>query len=348
MSKKILSLRFSAMGDVAMTAPVLKEILAQNEDLEIVMVSRPFLKPFFDDIPRLTFFGADLSNKYKDFKGLRALTKDLKQLGPFDAVADLHSVLRTFIIGGLFQLSGYKVVRIDKGRKEKKALVASGTKELKPLRATVERYADVFRKLGFNVSLSNQLPVKKEGDLSEETSKLLGDKTSPWIGIAPFAQHKGKIWGEQKAVALGKLLAEKKNAKVIFFGGPGEEAEILDNCVKELPGSISLAGKVKLKEELDIIAQLDVMVSMDSANMHMASLVGTECVSVWGATHHYAGFLGYGQSTDNIAEISVKELDCRPCSVFGNKPCLREDYACLEGVTPEMVYKKVVDAIGKA
>ncbi|WP_044203020.1 glycosyltransferase family 9 protein [Flammeovirga sp. OC4] len=347
MSTKILSLRFSAMGDVAMTAPVLKEILAQNEDLEIVMVSRPFLKPFFDDIPRLTFFGADLNNKYKGFKGLRALVKDLKNLGPFDAVADLHSVLRTFIIGGLFQLSGHKVIRIDKGRKEKKALVASGSKALKPLKLTVERYADVFRKLGFNASLSHQLPTKKEGDMCEENSKLLGTKTTSWVGIAPFAQHKGKIWGEQKAVALGKLLAEKKNVKVIFFGGPGKEAEILDECVKEVPNSINLAGNVKLKEELEIIAHLDVMVSMDSANMHMASLVGTECVSVWGATHHYAGFLGYGQSTENITEISVKELDCRPCSVFGNKPCTREDYACLEGITPEMVYKKVVDAIDR-
>lgn len=348
MSKKILSLRFSAMGDVAMTAPVLKEILQQNEDLEIVMVSRPFLKPFFDNIPRLTFYGADLNNKYKGFKGLRSLVKDLKKMGPFDAIADLHSVLRTFIIGGMFQLSGHKVVRIDKGRKEKKALINAGNRELKPLKNTTERYADVFRKLGFNVQLSHQLPLKDNFSISQSNQELLGDKTNAWIGIAPFAQHKGKIWGEQKAIALGKLLAEKKNASVIFFGGPGEEAKILNDCVSKVPNSISLAGKVKLKEELEIISHLDVMVSMDSANMHMASLKGVECVSVWGATHHYAGFLGYGQSTDNIAEVPVKELNCRPCSIFGNKPCLREDYACLEEITPEMVYKKVTDILDKA
>lgn len=347
MSKKILSLRFSAMGDVAMTAPVLKEVLQQNEELEIVMVSRPFLKPFFDNIPRLTFFGADLNNKYKGFNGLRALVKDLKKLGPFDAVADLHSVLRTFIIGGMLQLSGHKVVRVDKGRKEKKALINNNARILKPLRSTTERYADVFRELGFPVNLSHQLPFKDTSTFCQSNQELLGDKTTSWIGIAPFAQHKGKIWGEQKAVALAKLLAEKRNTRVIFFGGPGEEAKILDECVTKVPDSISLAGTVKLKEELEIISHLDVMVSMDSANMHMASLQGVECVSVWGATHHYAGFLGYGQSTENIAEISLKELDCRPCSIFGNKPCLREDYACLEGITPEMVYKKVIDILDK-
>ncbi|MBB6463001.1 glycosyltransferase family 9 protein [Flammeovirga kamogawensis] len=347
MSKKILALRFSAMGDVAMTAPVMKEVLEQNPDTEIIMVSRPFLKPFFDNIPRMTFVGADLNGKHKGFGGLTNLFKELKKLGPFTAVADLHSVLRTFIIDGLFQASGTKVYRIDKGRKGKKALTKPSKKKFEPLRSTPERYADVFRKIGLDVTLSNQLPPKGSPALKNAELELLGGKNQPWVGIAPFAQHKGKIWGETKAVALAKMLQEKLNVKVLFFGGPGKEAEILEECIKEVPNSVNLAGNIKLKEELDIIELLDLMVSMDSANMHMASLRGTECVSIWGATHHYAGFLGYGQSTDNIVEISEAELPCRPCSVFGNKPCLRNDYACLDSITPEMVYHKIANALNK-
>ncbi|OHX66903.1 glycosyltransferase family 9 protein [Flammeovirga pacifica] len=347
MSKKILAFRFSAMGDVAMTVPVLKEVLRQNPDTEIVMVSRPFLKPFFDNIPRLTFFGADLNGEHNGFKGLRKLYKTLQAQGPFLAVADIHSVLRTFILDALFQTSGTKVVRIDKGRKGKKQLIKSKGKVMQPLKAMPERYADVFRKIGLSVELPNQLPEKISDALNLAELELLGGKDQSWIGIAPFAQHKGKAWGEEKAVALAQLLQEKENAKVIFFGGPGKESELLDQCVEKVPGSINLAGKIKLKEELDIIEHLDVMVSMDSANMHMSSLRGTPVVSVWGATHHYAGFMGYGQDLNNIVEISTNELTCRPCSVFGNKPCFREDYACLEGVTPEMVYHKVSGILSK-
>lgn len=78
-----------------------------------------------------------------------------------------------------------------------------------------------------------------------------------------------------------------------------------------------------LREELILMSNLDVMVSMDSANMHLASLTGTPVVSVWGATHPYAGFLGCNQKEENAVQVS---MPCRPCSIFGNKPCQRGDY----------------------
>ena len=81
------------------------------------------------------------------------------------------------------------------------------------------------------------------------------------------------------------------------------------------------------------------MISMDSANMHLASLVGTRCVSVWGSTHHFAGFLGYGQSVDDVVE--VKDLTCRPCSVFGDKPCYRGDWACLQELDIQKINDKI-------
>jgi ADP-heptose:LPS heptosyltransferase len=78
---------------------------------------------------------------------------------------------------------------------------------------------------------------------------------------------------------------------------------------------------------------------MDSANMHLASLFGVPVVSVWGATHLFAGFMGYGQSADNAVQIDA--LTCRPCSVFGNKPCFRGDHACMEWIKPEQISEKV-------
>ena len=90
------------------------------------------------------------------------------------------------------------------------------------------------------------------------------------------------------------------------------------------------------------MSHLDVMISMDSSNMHLASLTDTPVVSIWGATHPFAGFLGWRQTTDNAIQIS---LDCRPCSIFGNKPCLRGDYACMQNIAPETIVEKVKSII---
>ncbi len=77
---------------------------------------------------------------------------------------------------------------------------------------------------------------------------------------------------------------------------------------------------------------------MDSANMHLAALAGTPTVSVWGATHPYCGFRGWRQKEELTVQLP---MDCRPCSVFGNKPCLRGDYLCLAAIKPELILNKV-------
>ena len=86
------------------------------------------------------------------------------------------------------------------------------------------------------------------------------------------------------------------------------------------------------------MSHLDVMVSMDSANLHLASLVNTSVVSIWGSTHPFAGFMGWNQSHDSVVEV---DLPCRPCSIYGNKPCLRGDWACMQNISPEVVVEHI-------
>ncbi|KAA6328689.1 hypothetical protein EZS27_022447, partial [termite gut metagenome] len=126
--------------------------------------------------------------------------------------------------------------------------------------------------------------------------------------------------------------------KVFLFGGGKMEQQILDEWVMKYPPVVSMAGKIKMENELILMSLLDVMLSMDSANMHLASLVNTPVVSVWGATHPYAGFMGWNQSAANCVQT---DLICRPCSVFGNKKCCRGDYACLFGIKPETIIEKI-------
>jgi len=190
-TKHILVFRFSAMGDVAMTVPVIKAVLSQNPGLTITFVSRPDFEGFFENIPQLTYFAADLNLEYKGFAGLIRLFGALKKNPDFDAVADLHDNLRSKILRRLFRLSGLPYVYIDKGREEKKLLTRFPNKILKPLKLTTERYADIFRKLGLQLQLGNQLK-RDPRPLNEDIIKLTGEKNVTWIGIAPFAKHKGE------------------------------------------------------------------------------------------------------------------------------------------------------------
>lgn len=318
---KVLAYRFSAFGDVAMLVPVLKEFLEQNPEAEVVMVSRSNFGALFENIDRLTFKGIELEN-YSNVLGLTKLAWQLKQQYQPDRIADFHNVLRTKLLSLIFRFLGLKVAVLDKGRKEKK-LLTQKDKVLKRLTPTTERYAEVLRNLGFKVTLSHQLPVNSE--------KKSG------VGFAPFAQHEGKMLPLEKSYELLKVLAQEK--EVFLFGGGPKETAVLNEWSKALDHVTSLAGKLTLTEELKKIAQLEVMISMDSANMHLASLVGTRCISVWGSTHHFAGFLGYGQSEKDM--VSVEDLSCRPCSVFGNQPCYRGDYACLQGINIQNILEKI-------
>ena len=88
--------------------------------------------------------------------------------------------------------------------------------------------------------------------------------------------------------------------------------------------------------------ELDAMISMDSSNMHLASLVATPVVSVWGATHRFAGFMGWNQKPEHVVEHSIA---CRPCSIYGNKPCYRGDFACMQSIEPHQITQKVMAII---
>lgn len=305
-----------------MTAVVFREFLEQNPNVEILMVSKESFKDLFEGIPRLKFHGIKLDD-YKGFWGMNKLTKDILKLYQPDFIADLHDVIRSKILNKIFANKGYKIFKINKGKEEKEELTDIWNLNKKELKPTTERYADVFRNMGFPVNLSHQYRItqlQKAG-----------------IGFAPFAQHKGKMLPLEKSFELLRILS--KNHNIFLFGGGKKEIEILQDWEKKLPNTTSLAGKLTIKEELQKISELEIMISMDSANMHLASLVGTRCVSIWGSTHPFAGFLGYGQSIEDV--VQIKDLTCRPCSVFGDKACYRGDWACLEEINIQKIVEKI-------
>jgi ADP-heptose:LPS heptosyltransferase len=330
-------MRFSAMGDVAMTVPVIKALLDQHPEVTLTFVSRPGFSSFFSDIPRVKYFPVDFNKEYRGFPGLVKLSKVLKNESTYNAVADLHNNLRSNVLGILFKISGITVKTVDKGRNEKKLLTRFPGKVLKPLKRTAQRYADVFGELGFSIELDYQLHRDVQ-HLTDEIKQISGEKQEAWIGITPFAQHAGKIYPEEKMETVLELLQQYK-VKVFLFGGTPRDKAVSEEWERTFDNVTSTVNRLNMQQELQLISNLNVMLSMDSAGMHLASLRGVPAVSVWGATHHFAGFLGYGQSEENIV---ADDIACRPCSVYGNKPCFRKDYACLHNITPDVIVNKLL------
>ena len=329
------------MGDVAMCVPVMWSLAYKYKDLEIFFLSRKNFAPMFALFPEnVKFIGIDLKNDYKGLAGLNRLFRQIKEM-KVDAFADLHNVLRTKYLRFRTFLTGIKNQVINKGRLEKKHLTNKGAVNSKPLKTTISRYQDVFSKLGFQFDLDfKSIFQGKDVPIPAEVSAVTGEKNSQWIGIAPFAAHKGKILPLQTMENVVKSLTEK-GLKVFLFGAGSKETAVLEGWQNSCKGAISVAGKLGgLANELILISHLDCMVSMDSANMHLASLVGTRAVSVWGATHPAAGFFGFNQQEDDAVQLP---LPCRPCSIYGNKECkLSSKYQCLNDITAEMVVEKIL------
>jgi len=344
--KKIMVFRFSAMGDVAMVVPVLKALIEQNE-VEVTMVSRAFFAPFFQPLPNLEFIGVDLKNDYKGLGGLFSLYRKLKKMNP-DAVSDLHDVLRTKVLRSFFKISGTKVKKIDKGRKEKKALTREKNKILILLQSTHERYADVFRKLGFSLDLSKveALPTPK---MSPQVSLFFQTfEGKKMIGIAPFAAHKGKQYPFEKIKEVIKILLEADTEiNIILFGGGEEEKRNLSELEKINRNRIvNIAGVFSLEEELQILSRLNVLLSMDSGNAHMAALYGVPVVTIWGATHPYAGFAPFNQKKVNQLLPDLKKYPQLPTSVYGNKIFPGFD-KIWDDIPAKSVAKKLLDELSR-
>ena len=330
--KKLLIVRFSALGDIAMTVPVVHDLAVQYPDLEITMLSREMARPLFEHMPsNVHFITADLSGRHKSLFGLNQLLRNI-HFKDFDYIADFHDVLRTQWLRFVCCLFGKKVARIDKGRKGKRALTRQKNKVFVQQATSFKRYAKVLEQLGF---LIKPQFVKLDYSAFCEKQKALNET---WIGIAPFAKHPAKVYPLEKMEEVIKALSDRENTTLFLFGGGEKEKQLIAGLCDKYPHVQSAQSQQGLKGELALMGQLDMMLSMDSANMHLASLVGTRVVSIWGGTHPYAGFLGWNQNPTNCVQL---DLPCRPCSVYGNKPCLRGDYACLEGIEAKEIVRKL-------
>lgn len=339
---KILVSRLSAMGDVAMLLPILYSVARANPMHEFTLLTQPFFANLLLSPPaNLEAMTIDVKGEEQNLWGLCLYAERLREEG-FDLYLDLHDVLRTKFFRACLLLSGTKVVSLEKPRAARKnLLLPEGQKKLSDTISMPECYCEVFRRAGLIVP-DNYLPLKLEwGSVNAYLNELYPEifSTNPVVGIAPFASTESKTYD---LVLMEQLVERLSRAGIVVYllGGRGREADILQTWEERYPGVRSLAAKTDLSDELLLISKLRVMVSMDSANMHFASLVGCPVISIWCATHPAAGFLGIGQKREDCLQNEV--LSCRPCSIFGQvKRCIKGDMPCRRGVSPEQIMEKI-------
>jgi len=334
----ILIIRLSAMGDVAMTVPVIRALTEKYPDCKITVLSKPFFKPLFDTIPQVSFFAAQVNTKHKGILGLLKLYRELKK-EKITHVADFHNVLRSKILRALFIFDGKPSIFIDKGRAEKKALTRTKNKIFKQLKTSHQRYADVLNKLGFTLDLSNPTPINKI-KLAEKITLYTGLKKDTWIGIAPFAAFKGKVYPLQLMEEVIEEMASK-GFKIFLFGGGKREIEILNTLENIHDSIVNLAGKLSFKEELEVIGVLDLMVAMDSGNAHLAAMQQVKTITLWGVTHPYAGFAPFDQPDDYSVVSDLEKYPKIPCSIYGNKVANGYENV-METIAPTKVIEKIM------
>ena len=326
--QRLLIIRFSALGDVAMTVAAIYSLAQQYPQLQIDVATTPFCARLFIAPPaNVAVHGLDLKGKYHGVPGTLRLLRYLAALRP-TMIADLHNVCRTWILDTFFRLKGLKVSMVDKMRSGRNRVLRHKAEQPN----FVNRYAGVFAALGYPVELSFRT-LFPDGTPAPAVAI-----EHPAVGIAPFARYYNKTYPLEMMREVVELVTGS-GINVYLFGARGQEAEMLGAWTPFNKRCHSLAGRFGLEEELALMANMDVMVSMDSANQHMASLTATPVVSLWGSTTPECGFMGYGQSRDNAL---VARLNCQPCSIAGKPECPLGTLDCLRTLRPRAVADKII------
>ncbi len=340
---KVLIVRFSLLGDVAMTIPIVYSACAAHPEVQFTVITQQVASTLFVNAPaNLTVEGIDHRQLYHGYRGMLRLAKHLSEKYHADAMIDLQGDRHSWLLCQAMRVRGTRCVkRIDMGNKGKQALTRRRNKRMFPLITSLTRYHEVFTRMGI---VFNETFTSIYGDAQPypatfahiAAAKQPGER---WIAVAPFAKWGGKIYPMHLMEKVLDTIASWQGVRLFFLGQGDNERDQFRKWTAKYPNSTSLAEtRYGFPTELALLSYCDVMLSMDNMNMHLASLVKVPVVSVWGASHPYCGFMGWKQSEENVVQLNMA---CRPCSLFGDKKCYYNDFFCLTGIQPQMVVSAV-------
>lgn len=317
MAKKILIIRFSSIGDIVLTTPVIRCLKTQYKDaVEIHYLTKSSFKPLLVSNPHVSVI-------HTIEEHVSEISKELKAEN-FDLVIDLHHNLRSAIAK---KIIGKKSFSFEKINIQKWILVNFKIDKL-PDTHIVDRYMKCVESLGIKndgAGLDYFIPPEDEIDLSTLPPKF----QNAYVGFVIGAKHYTKMLPVEKTISICKRL----NLPVVLLGGK-EDAERAEIIAKEMGESVyNACGKYNINESASLVRQADKIITHDTGLMHIASAFNKDIVSIWGNTIPKFGMYPYlplGKSTSTIVE--VEGLGCRPCTKIGYSKCPKGHFKCMQNI----------------
>jgi len=339
--KNVLVMRLSVLGNVAMAIPVLYPVCKANPDTRFIMLTKKWPASMFHDRPaNLKVVDFDVNENHSGLIGLLKLASSLYRMYDIDAVADLHNVSGTWVIDAYMRYKGARVARLDREKSKRRALVAHKTNE--PVTPIHERYRNVFKNLGLEAP--DTFTRLYEGrDWPQSPIVLEKEPGQRWIAISPFSSHRQKAYPLELMEQVIAELSKRENYWIFLMGGGKQEKIALRGIARKYKRVTSMAEvKHRFIDEYALLGKCDLMLTMESANMHLASLVDLQAMTVWGPTSPSCGYLGYNQVIEDDIQL---DMECRPCSITGDKPCKYGDFRCLANIKPQDIVERVITAV---
>jgi ADP-heptose:LPS heptosyltransferase len=321
---KVLVLRFSSIGDIVLTSPILRCLKTQVKDIEIHYLTKKTFASILTSNPYITkVFG--IENNFSEVLPI------LKQEA-YDYVIDLHHNLRTKRVILALQKPSNSFPKLN----FRKWLLVQFKINKMPSIHIVERYfkaVEKFKIVNDFKGLDFFIPAKDELNLSVLPESF----AKPYIAIVIGAQHFTKRMPNEKIISLCNQLS----LPIILIGGKEDlsNALIIEKAV--VNEVYNACGKFNLFQSASLIKQSSLVISHDTGMMHIAAAFQKKIISVWGNTVPSFGMYPYmPQATENSFIAEVKSLGCRPCSKIGKTSCPKEHFDCMNKIDIEAILKQ--------
>lgn len=329
--KKILVIRFSSLGDVLLTTPLLKSIKEQFPAAEVHYIVKNKFSETLANNPNVNKIIAVDDNI--DFNGLKELKRSIRN-EKYDIIVDAHNSLRSFYLR-LFQPA--KKLKFKKYSFRKFLLVKFKINLMKDLPPVINRYINT---LGLDTESHGLPEIFTTQSAKECVDKLLSglnlSHDKKLICIAPSSAHFTKTYPPEYYISLIKLF--DKNKFTIVLTGRGNDKKTIDTIMSSVGENVfNFCDKLTISELAGLIRKSNLFISGDTGPMHVAEAVGTNLVMLAGSSVREFGF--YPQNK-NSAVIEKDGLKCRPCSHIGRSECPLGHFKCMRDIAPEQIYKE--------
>ena len=333
--QRILLIRFSSIGDIILTSPVIRVLRERAPEARIDMVVKREYAELVQTNPRLNKIYA--FDKRTKLPGLLNLVRQVRAVR-YDLILDLQRNLRSSLVywGG----RAVRRLRYRRPMLKRALLVHLGINLYKEIVPVPDLYFRPLKKLGF-MNDGKGLELWPTTQQQEKAAALLREnqvrEDALLIGLSPMAAHTMKMWEPEGFITLGAALVGRYGARIVIFGGK-EDRALGEEIARAIPGHPVVAcGKLSLMESAALLGRCRLLVTNDTGVMHMAVAMKRKVVAIFGPTTEELGFYPY--STEHA--VLSKDLPCRPCTSIGTNTCKMGTHACMRSISPEEVLAAV-------